>query len=113
MYRRYYDSYGCANEKKDCGEIIIPEKLTKCDDDPCKSTQLEAKSCCEPEIKPCCEPETRCKKGSSLLPFSIDTDDLILIGILIFLLLDKNRDDDDDDSFIYIILGIILLSDIF
>lgn len=105
MYKRYYDSYGCANEKKDCGEIIIPEKLSKCDDNPCQCTEIEPKSCCEVE--------TKCKKGSSLLPFSLDTDDLILIGILIFLLLDKNKDDDDNDNFIYIILGIVILSDLF
>ena len=51
--------------------------------------------------------------GSSFLK-NIETDDLILIGILIFLLLDKKEGDADDDNniFLILIIGFVLLSDI-
>lgn len=105
MYRRYYDGYRPA-EPKDRGEIIVPQSV------PLQKNEIT------PEIT---EAHTgdiaiagnECKNSFLSLPFEID--DLILIGILLFLLMDRcdDKKDDDNDIFMLIIVGLIIFSDIF
>ena len=105
MYRRYYDGYRPA-ESKDRGEIIVPRSV------PLQKNEIT------PEITEAHTGDiavtgSDCKNSILSLPFDID--DLILIGILLFLLMDRGNDnkDDDNDIFMLIIVGLIIFSDIF
>lgn len=106
MYRRYYDGYQRAAEPKDKGEIIVPQSV------PLQKTEIA------PEITKAPSDDiavtgSDCRNSIFSLPFEID--DLILIGILLFLLMDRYDDkkDDDNDIFMLIIVGLIIFSDIF
>lgn len=105
MYKRYYDGYQRPAESKDRGEIIVPETL--CDQKEA-APQIASNDCGEIAVT-----GKGCKNLG--LPFSLELDDLILIGILLFLLFDKNdcQKDDDNDIFMLLIIGLIIFSDIF
>jgi len=103
MYKRYYDGY--ARTKPDSGEIIIPETVVQ--------KSVSATPGIPAEKAPETELAARSGKGGGLnLPW--DTDDLILIGILLFLLFDKKdcSENDDNNMFLLLIVGFVLLSDI-
>ncbi len=108
MYKRYYDGYGRVNNAADRGEIVIPQSLESERNEKEASSQITATNL-QDDISEC----TACGKSFLNMPFEID--DIILIGILLFLLLDKDRDDCDDDNnlFILLIIGFIIFSDIF
>ncbi len=106
MYRRYYDGYTRAQDNRPKGEIIVPHDIaesSQCDD---KETAVAVTNNTA---------LTACGTKSSVLPFSLEIDDIILIGILLFLLFDRddNKDDDGNDIFILLIIGLILFADIF
>ena len=105
MYKRYYDGY--AKVKNETGEIVIPQSINKASCSPDIASELAQSQCGETEI-------SACGRKNSLLNLPCDADDLILIGILIFLLLDKKEGDADDDNniFLILIIGFVLLSDI-
>ena len=105
MYKRYYDGYGTQNMQKTNGEIIVPENLASTVS---KNTSVQDEnSHNDIEISSCQE-----KRNFLNLPCEID--DLILIGILLFILLGNDNDDNNggNDIFTLIIIGIILFSDI-
>ena len=106
MYKRYYDGYSGNAVVKNQGEIVVPENIS-----PTKDNKIQS------EITSVCNNETDisvagCKKNGSKFPFELD--DLILVGILLFLLFDKDdcKEDDGNDIFVLLVIGIILLSDI-
>ena len=108
MYKRYYDGYGRNNNTRDRGEIVVPQSLpspVEADENKVQITNL-----------PQCEDTSECAKvQKSFLNLPFEIDDIILIGILLFLLFDKDKDDCDDDNnlFMLIIIGFIVFSDIF
>ena len=109
MYKRYYDGYGRVNNAAEHGEIVVPQCLESEKNEKEVSSQITASNLHD-DISEC----SACGKSFLNLPFEID--DIILIGILLFLLLDKDRDDCDDDNnniFILLIIGFIIFSDIF
>ncbi|MBR5504808.1 MAG: hypothetical protein IKV73_00670 [Clostridia bacterium] len=98
MYRRYYDGYGSARVKNDVGEIIVPKSNMQ------NTYEIQENSHCD-------EPNNQIEissKGKGFLGSSLDIDDLILIGVLLFLLYDS----DDNDPVLLIIIGYLLLSEI-
>ena len=106
MYKRYYDGYHGSAALKNQGEIVVPESLET------KEEKNESQLTCAETDSIAVSGET-CKKGGLNLPFELD--DLILIGILLFLLFDKDdcKKDDNNDIFLLIIVGVIIFSDIF
>ena len=107
MYKRYYDGYTRSNVQTDCGEIIVPENLSGAKEE----INLSANSAALPrgEIE-----VTSCNEKRTFLNLPCELDDIIIIGILLFVLLDRNNDNDgNNDIFTLIILGVILFSDIF
>ena len=98
MYRRYYDGYGSARVKNDVGEIIVPKSNIQ------NTYEIQENSHCD---KPNNQIEIS-SKGKGFLGSSLDIDDLILIGVLLFLLYDS----DDNDPVLLIIIGYLLLSEI-
>ena len=107
MYKRYYDGYGTQNMPKTNGEIIVPENLASTVSKNITPSVQDEKSHNDIEISSCQE-----KRNFLNLPCEID--DLILIGILLFILLGNDNDDNNggNDIFTLIIIGIILFSDI-
>ena len=107
MYKRYYDGYQGNTVLKNQGEIVIPQTIGT-ENENCVKAELAS-----PRPQPVAVADCGCKKGVLNLPFELD--DLILIGILIFLLFDKDdcKKDDDNDIFMLLIVGLILFSDIF
>jgi len=107
MYKRYYDGYTGQNMQKSQGEIIIPENLNSSNSNEAITSLTSEKP--QDDISICSNCEN---KGFLNLP--CDIDDLILIGILLFVILGNNKDDCDNsnDIFTLIILGIIIFSDI-
>jgi len=104
MYKRYYDGYARNYMPKDKGEIIVPESLP-----------VSSKEDIKPEItsSDCEITTTSCDRKNSLLSLPCELDDIVLIGILLFLLFDKKKDDDsDNDIFMLLIIGFVLFSDI-
>lgn len=106
MYKRYYDSYNKSGTRQTGGEIVVPERLS--------TSQAEVK----PQVSECASDDIEIsgfgtKSPLKNLPFELD--DLILIGILLFLLFDKdnNKKDDNNDIFMLIIIGLVICSDIF
>lgn len=99
MYRRYYDGYARVKPDKDEGEVIVPQntKNTCCDNDTSVSITSDT-------INTALCPDN--KKGG-LFSGSFETDDLILIGLLIFLLTQS----DNDDPTLLIIIAFIFLGD--
>ncbi len=93
MYKRYYDGYGSQRNNADRGEIIVPQK------NPTYET-FEAKNK-EEEI-------TVTAKQGGILGTKLELDDLILIGLLIFLL----QGNDETDPILLIVVGYILISEI-
>ncbi|MBR5507534.1 MAG: hypothetical protein IKV88_05760 [Clostridia bacterium] len=97
MYRRYYDGYARINPENDSGEVIVPRSRSdtyqnnneKCPVE-CESTQI-----------------TSCQKNKSFLA-GLETDDILLIGVLIFLLING----DGEDPLMPIIIGFILISEL-
>ncbi len=94
MYKRYYDGYGSHRNNVDRGEIIVPEKSHTYEDNEVKI-----------EEKPC-EIEIASKPGG-ILGSSLELDDLILIGLLIFLL----QGSDETDPILLIVIGYLLISE--
>ena len=107
MYKRYYDGYPGNTALKNQGEIIVPQTIESEQVNYVKS-ELATSQPQSVSVTDCA-----CKKNVLNLPFELD--DLILIGILIFLLFDKDdcKKDDDNDIFMLLIVGFILFSDIF
>ncbi len=87
------------------GEIVVPENISPAPET--NSQHLsEQNICSDISVTSSCD-----KKNFLNLP--CDIDDLILIGILIFVLMGNSKDDDGgNDILTLIILGIILFSDI-
>ncbi|MBO5743845.1 MAG: hypothetical protein J6R68_06150 [Clostridia bacterium] len=107
MYKRYYDGYGTQNMQKNGGEIIVPENLA--------STVSKSTSPQVQDEKPLDDISiSACPEKRNILNLPCEIDDLILIGILLFILLgnDNNDNDNGSDIFTLIIIGIILFSDI-
>ena len=102
MYKRYYDGYGRVRREADQGEVIVPHSP---DDEQChnedRAVQLSPHSneCGDIAI-------SGCRGGNSL--FGLELDDLILVGVLIFLLMNN----DGDDPLMPIIIGIILIGEL-
>ncbi len=105
MYRRYYDGYTRPAEFKDRGEVIVPEAVCEKKE---TDSEIASNECRESAIS-----EVGCRKMN--LPFSLELDDLILIGILLFLLFDKDdcQNNDSNDIFMLLIIGFIIFADIF
>lgn len=106
MYRRYYDGYQRNTEPKDRGEIIVPKSV------PLQKAEITPEIT-ETHTSDITASGSECRNSFLSLPFEID--DLILIGILLFLLMDRGNDNKDDDNniFMLIIVGLIIFSDIF
>ena len=102
MYKRYYDGYGGAQRDSDHGEIIVPHspegKLCHNEDNNVQ-TSPRSDECSDIAI-------SGCRGGNSL--FGLELDDLILVGVLIFLLMNN----DGDDPLMPIIIGIILIGEL-
>ncbi len=107
MYKRYYDGYGTQNMQKTNGEIIVPENL------PSTASKNITQSVQDEKIHDNIEISS-CREKRNFLNLPCEIDDLILIGILLFILLgnDNNDNDNGNDIFTLIIIGIILFSDI-
>ena len=106
MYKRYYDGYNNIPQNCDKGEILIPEKVCNTPND---ATVHEICTNCRSE-------DLCCSKQKSFLNLPCEIDDIILIGVLLFLLLDKeniNNGDGGNDIFMLLIIGFILFADIF
>ncbi len=106
MYKRYYDGYSGRNVSRNDGEIVVPENISTAPETN-SLPLLEQDVCNDISVTSSCD-----KKNFLNLP--CDIDDLILIGILIFVLMGNSKGDDDggNDILSLIILGIILFSDI-
>ena len=96
MYKRYYDGYAKVNPENDSGEVIVPhsrgdtyEKNGNNNVTDCNSTQIAV------------------QKNKTFLS-GLESDDILLIGVLIFLLLNG----DGDDPLMPIIIGFILISEL-
>ena len=105
MYKRYYDGYERSAAPKNNGEVVVPQSLNADNKD------LNA----EITATPADSVAVSVAGNNSLLssiPFELD--DLILIGILLFLIFDKSdcKKDDDNDIFVLLIIGFIIFSDI-
>ena len=105
MYKRYYDGYERSVPPKNNGEVVVPQILNADNED------LNA----EITATPADSVAVSIAGNNSLLssiPFELD--DLILIGILLFLIFDKSdcKKDDDNDIFVLLIIGFIIFSDI-
>ena len=94
MYKRYYDSYGSQRSNIDRGEIILPEKSRTYE-----NNEMKAEEANEIAIA---------SKSSGFLGTSLEIDDLILIGLLIFLL----QGNDETDPILLIVIGYLLISEI-
>lgn len=105
MYKRYYDGYGRVNDHKDKGEIIIPEAVEASSNDSAVGEIALTES--DTGV-------AGCRDSKRLFSLPCDIDDIILIGILLFLLFDKDKDGDKDDNdiFMLLIVGFVLFSDI-
>lgn len=99
MYRRYYDGYGGARSSADTGEVIVPQSSSE------STYEAENSSVCTTDNNAEIEITSRHEKKSNM---SMELDDLILIGILLFLL----HESDDIDPVLIIVIGYLLLSDI-
>ena len=95
MYKRYYDGYGSHRNTAGGGQIIVPEK---------SADTYENKE----EKKCTCEDIEISKKADCVTGKSLELDDLILIGLLIFLL----KGSDETDPIMIIVIGYLLLSEI-
>ena len=107
MYKRYYDGYGTQNTQKNSGEIIVPENLAS---ETAKNTEPKVQ-----DEKPLDDIAiSTCTEKRNILNLPCEIDDLILIGILLFIILgnDNNDNDNGNDIVTLIIIGIILFSDI-
>lgn len=98
MYKRYYDGYGSARVRNDMGEIIVPKANEQ------NTYEIQPQSHFDESNK---QIEISSKE-KGILGTSLDIDDLILIGVLLFLLYDS----DDNDPVLLIIIGYLLLSEI-
>ena len=107
MYKRYYDGYGPQNMQKTNGEIIVPENLAPASAKNTTGQIQEEKSIDDIAI-------SGCREKRNILNLPCEIDDLILIGILLFIILGNDNGDNDNgnDIFTLIIIGIILFSDI-
>lgn len=95
MYKRYYDGYGSQRNNVDRGEIIVPENSHTYEDNEVKAEEKTG------EI-------AIASKPSGVLGSSLELDDLILIGLLIFLL----QGSDEADPILLIVIGYLLISEI-
>ncbi|MBE7049850.1 MAG: hypothetical protein E7394_03660 [Ruminococcaceae bacterium] len=99
MYRRYYDGYARVNPENDSGEVFVPHARgdTYADNHETNNVSKNESS----------EITAYGQKNKSLLA-GLEADDLILIGVLIFLLLNG----DGEDPLMPIIIGFILISEL-
>ena len=107
MYKRYYDGYQNNTVSRNRGEIVVPEAVNEIENN---NTQTNITTVCDDDIS---LSGTQCRKNGLNLPFELD--DLILIGILLFLLFDEDdcKKDDGNDILTLLVIGFIVLSDIF
>ncbi len=97
MYRRYYDGFPRNSGFQNSGEIIVPESTNEITYEPDKNNS-EGKN-----------DEISITSFSNSFPFkNFELDDIILIGVLIFLLADS----DDKDPITLIIIGYLLLCEL-
>ena len=101
MYRRYYDGYRPTNSYADKGEIIVPKSDSE------HSSDAQVSLSTHPDSSDCVEITSR--SGRGFLGTNLEIDDIILIGILIFLL----SESDDIDPVLIIVVGYLLLADLF
>ena len=99
MYRRYYDGYARIKPDKDSGEVIVPQSTVENLSEKEDKTSLASD---DVSITSCTD-----NKRNSLFSGKFETDDLILIGLLIFLLTQS----DNDDPTLLIIIAFIFLGD--
>lgn len=104
MYKRYYDGYGARKAKHDPGEIIIPKSAEDTYSPPVSSEITNRPAECNGQIKTAGH-----EKNNNPFSFLGETDDLILIGLLLFLLWDA----DNSDPIMLIIVGFLLFGDMF
>ncbi|MBQ4528579.1 MAG: hypothetical protein II998_10980 [Clostridia bacterium] len=99
MYRRYYDGYARVRNDKEPGEVFVPQSTANTyKNDKCELEKNNSDNCCiECNDNP---------KKKSLFSKSFELDDLILIGVLIFIL----SDSDNDDQILPLIIGFVFLS---
>ena len=95
MYKRYYDGYGSQRSNANSSQIIVPEQSTD-------TYQIKE------EIKICPTDTVINKSSDCAKEKSFELDDLILIGILIFLL----KGSDEADPILIIVIGYLLISEI-
>ncbi|MBR3933345.1 MAG: hypothetical protein IKJ68_05510 [Clostridia bacterium] len=105
MYKRYYDGYERSVPPRNSGEVVVPQSL----DADNENIATEITSVPKDSL-----PVSVAGNNSLLSSLPFELDDLILIGILLFLLFDKNdcKKDDDNDMFVLLIIGFIIFSDI-
>ncbi len=101
MYRRYYDGYGKVRNNSDPGEIIVPQRsdTTYGDNRQNPIAITSGDDCCEIQ---------KCDNKKGILGLDCELDDLLLIGVLLFLLWDS----ENADPILIIIIGFIFLSEI-
>ena len=92
MYKRYYDGYGSHRNNIDQGEIIVPEK---------NNVTYESNENTASDI-------TTSATANNMSKNSFEIDDLILIGLLIFLL----KGCDEPDPIMIIVVGYLIISEI-
>lgn len=99
MYRRYYDGYRNVGGNEAAGEVIVPQT---------NDTYREADKQTTAITSAGDSIEVQGKSGQKgVLGLDCELDDLILIGILLFLTWDK----DNVDPVMLVIIGFIFLSE--
>lgn len=99
MYRRYYDGYGRVRNDNDSGEIITPHINENNSSEYRDNNQIGITS----------NETSVCKNSESgFLGLNCELDDIILIGILLFLLWDT----ESTDIVLLLIIGFIFLSEL-
>ena len=103
MYKRYYDGYGRVRKNAEQGELIVPKDTNE--EVLCDEKSIDSKICSEDFAQ--ISSVNKCRE--SIIPgLPVELDDLILIGILLFLL----RDPDNNDPVMLVIIAFLLLGDI-
>ena len=103
MYKRYYDGYGRIRKDIDRGELIVPKDTGLQNIEEENNEESVISSAGNGEIS-----TTGKNDGGFLQGLPIELDDLILIGILLFLLYDS----DNTDPIMLVIIAFLLLGDV-
>ena len=104
MYKRYYDGYGRIRKDIDRGELIVPKDAQLQNIEEENNGESVISSVGNGEIS-----TARKNSGGILQGLPIELDDLILIGLLLFLL----HDSDNNDPIMLVIIVFLILGDIF